>query len=228
MGLREFTNWDIRSDLEDVEPLKKYVFLCEGSNTEVAYFKHLMDIRKKLNVNPLIDYSILERTGLDATVSAPIRLVKYGIQYKNEDNFDSDRDTLIIVFDADFFENKKNEYKKILRKGREQGFIFGVTNPCFEIFLLLHYDGGANKYIIPRVKEFFPRSRSNKDLACRILGDVSGMNSKSNPKIGVLAESVKVAIREEGYLNKNIDICQGSLTSNVGQIIEGILNERIG
>lgn len=26
MGLREFTNWDIRSDLEDVEPLKKYVF----------------------------------------------------------------------------------------------------------------------------------------------------------------------------------------------------------
>ena len=116
MGLREFTNWDIRSDLEDVEPLKKYVFLCEGSNTEVAYFKHLMDIRKKLNVNPLIDYSILERTGLDATVSAPIRLVKYGIQYKNEDNFDSDRDTLIIVFDADFFENKKNEYKKILRK----------------------------------------------------------------------------------------------------------------
>lgn len=227
MGLREFTNWNTRSDLEDIEPLKKYVFLCEGSNTEVAYFKYLMNIRKKLNVHPLIDYSILERTGLDATVSAPIRLVKYGIQYKNEDNFDSARDTLIIIFDADFFENKQVEYKDILQKGREQGFIFGVTNPCFEIFLLLHYDGGANKYIISRTNEFFPRRHSNKDLACSILSEVSGMNSKSNPKIGSLAELVKVAIREEDYLNKDIDSCHSILTSNIGQIIGGILNERI-
>ena len=30
MGLREFSNWNVRDDKEEVEPLKKYIFLCEG------------------------------------------------------------------------------------------------------------------------------------------------------------------------------------------------------
>lgn len=37
MGLREFSNWNVRDDKEEVEPLKKYIFLCEGSVTEVAH-----------------------------------------------------------------------------------------------------------------------------------------------------------------------------------------------
>ena len=52
MGLREFSNWNVRDDKEEVEPLKKYIFLCEGSVTEVAYFKHLMKIRRKLGIHP--------------------------------------------------------------------------------------------------------------------------------------------------------------------------------
>lgn len=54
MGLREFSNWNVRDDKEEVEPLKKYIFLCEGSVTEVAYFKHLMKIRRKLGIHPFI------------------------------------------------------------------------------------------------------------------------------------------------------------------------------
>ena len=78
MGLREFSNWNVRDDKEEVEPLKKYIFLCEGSVTEVAYFKHLMKIRRKLGIHPFIDISILERTEGDVGISAPKRLVQFG------------------------------------------------------------------------------------------------------------------------------------------------------
>ena len=78
MGLREFSNWNVRDDKEEVEPLKKYIFLCEGSVTEVAYFKYLMKIRRKLGIHPFIDISILERTEGDVSISAPKRLVQFG------------------------------------------------------------------------------------------------------------------------------------------------------
>lgn len=88
MGLREFSNWNVRDDKEEVEPLKKYIFLCEGSVTEVAYFKHLMKIRRKLGIHPFIDISILERTEGDVSISAPKRLVQFGSEYKTRDCFE--------------------------------------------------------------------------------------------------------------------------------------------
>ena len=61
--------------------------MCEGSVTEVAYFKHLMKIRRKLGIHPFIDISILERTEGDVSISAPKRLVQFGSEYKTRDLF---------------------------------------------------------------------------------------------------------------------------------------------
>ena len=55
--IRTYTDWNKRpSDREDkIEPFRKYVFICEGANTEVWYFQKLIDIRKRLGIHPLID-----------------------------------------------------------------------------------------------------------------------------------------------------------------------------
>ncbi len=44
--IRTYTDWNKRpSDHEDqMEPFRKYVFICEGANTEVWYFRKLMDM----------------------------------------------------------------------------------------------------------------------------------------------------------------------------------------
>ena len=57
MPVHVYTNWNKRqSDLkEQIEPFRKYFFICEGANTESFYFKKLIDLRKELGIHPLID-----------------------------------------------------------------------------------------------------------------------------------------------------------------------------
>lgn len=59
-----------------------------------------------------------------------------------------------------------------------------------------------------------------------LLHDITGINSKKNPNIGNLAQDVLCAISEEKKINQDIYNCKGIITSNIGQIIETIINER--
>lgn len=65
----------------------------------------------------------------------------------------------------------------------------------------------------------------NKRFISKLFTDVVGYNSKRNSSVGELAAKVKVAIREERHINQDIASCKGKLTSNIGQIIESLLND---
>ena len=67
--VRSYTNWNSRTtdEEEQIEPYRKYFFICEGANTETWYFKKLIDIRKELNIHPLIDIRLLEKTDRKST-----------------------------------------------------------------------------------------------------------------------------------------------------------------
>lgn len=101
--IRTYTDWNKRlSDQEDqIEPYRKYFFICEGSNTEVWYFKKLIDLRKQLRIHPLIDIRLMEKTEEDKTVSNPKALVKFAKQQKEipENQFDQKHDKMVIVAD---------------------------------------------------------------------------------------------------------------------------------
>ena len=47
---------------------------------------------------------------------------------------------MIIIFDADIFENKVTDYTDVVDNVEIDG-ILGVINPAFELFLLLHIEG---------------------------------------------------------------------------------------
>lgn len=63
MPVHTYTNWNTRpSDHEEqIEPFRKYYFICEGANTETFYFKRLIDLRKQLSIHPLIDIRLWEK-----------------------------------------------------------------------------------------------------------------------------------------------------------------------
>lgn len=68
----------------------KYFFICEGSNTEVWYFRKLIDLRKTLGIHPLIDIRLMEKNGKDETVSNPKALIEFAeIQKKVASNIDA-------------------------------------------------------------------------------------------------------------------------------------------
>ena len=94
MPVHTYTNWNQRpSDQEEqIEPFRKYFFICEGANTETFYFKHLIDLRKELGIHPLIDIRLWEKTEEDKNISFAKRLVDFAEEQKmNPDNgFDAD------------------------------------------------------------------------------------------------------------------------------------------
>ncbi|MCI5650343.1 MAG: RloB family protein [Fusicatenibacter sp.] len=138
MPTHVYENWNKRpSDREEqIEPYRKYYFICEGANTETFYFKRLIDIRKDLNIHPLIDVRLLEKTEQDRNLSFPKRLAEFAEQQKAilGGDFDEERDRMVIIFDADIFEEKVSGYEEFVADIETRNIV-GVTNPGFELFL---------------------------------------------------------------------------------------------
>lgn len=230
MPVHTYTNWNSRlSDLEErIEPFRKYFFICEGANTETFYFKRLIDLRKQLGIHPLIDIRLWEKTDKDRNVSFPRNLMSFAESQKmNPDNgFDDERDKMVIVFDGDIFEDKVQGYDELIT-AIEKKDIAAVTNPGFELFLLLHVKNSFKDYIKGHEDEFLSRDNRGKySQAYNILLKLTGMNAKKNPDIGGLADNVLVAIDQEKLINQDIHQLKGRVSSNIGAIIEAIINEK--
>ena len=231
MSIEEYSNWNQRESDADAEqePYRKYVFICEGENTEVWYFRRLIDLRKTLGIHPLIDLCLWEKTDEDASLSAPNRLVRFANEQKQLTSlaFDPSFDKLVIVFDADVFEHEQPEKYSELLDAREPDNIFAVTNPSFELFLLLHMDDAYSKIILPNQQMLLENSKiGNRRFAELLLSRKVGINGKKNRKgVAKLAEHVDTAIIQEKLLNQDISLCMGRLTSNIAQIIDNIRHD---
>ena len=118
MPVHTYTNWNSRpyDHEEQLEPFRKYYFICEGANTETFYFEKLIDLRKELGIHPLIDIRLWEKTDGDKNISFAKNLVTFAKEQKHleENEFDLDRDKMIIVFDGDIFEEKVEGYDELL------------------------------------------------------------------------------------------------------------------
>ncbi len=228
MPVHTYTNWNSRpSDREEqVEPYRKYYFICEGANTETFYFEKLIDLRKDLGIHPLIDIRLWEKTEGDRNISFAKNLVRFAYEQKGleSNGFDVERDKMIIVFDGDIFEEKVQGYDELIAS-IEENDIAAVSNPGFELFLLLHVDGSYEKYIQGHEADFLTMVDGKYAYAYNVLLEATGMNAKKNPQIGTLAENVLVAIEQERLINQDIHQLKGRVSSNIGLIIDGIINE---
>lgn len=59
------------------DEVPKYIFVYEGQETEVQYFKGIIDNRSTLHINPLIDLQPILRSHLEITKSHPINILNY-------------------------------------------------------------------------------------------------------------------------------------------------------
>ncbi|MCD7825233.1 MAG: RloB family protein [Clostridiaceae bacterium] len=106
--------------------------------------------------------------------------------------------------------------------------ILAVSNPSFELFLLLHYDDSVKNIIFPEEEQILENKKDGKRrYITKRFTDLSGMNPKENPAVGNLASKVDIAIRQEKLLNENIYDAIGRLTCNIGNIIESIRKDNI-
>lgn len=230
MPVHTYTNWNSRpSDNEEqIEPFRKYFFICEGANTETFYFKRLIDLRKELGIHPLIDIRLWEKTDEDKNLSFAKNLVVFAEKQKSipDNDFDSERDKMVIVFDGDIFEEKVQGYDELIAH-IEKTDIAAVSNPGFELFLILHIDGGYEQRIKGYEQEYLTMDENGSySYAYNVLLELTGMNAKKNSKIGNLADNVLTAIEQEKKINQDIHEIKGKVSCNIGKIIETIINEK--
>lgn len=239
--IREFSSWTERAtDFEDeIEPVRKYIFVCEGGSTEHHYFKSLVEQKNSLGIHPLIGLSYWEKTGIDKDVSNPKALVEFAHRQKELGgaNFARGLDYMVIVFDVDIYcrigdgrkggEECVRQFRDLLNM-RDADDIFAITNPSFELFLLMHKENAYTEIIRPHIDELLENKKDgNRRFAQRLFTDTFEMNPKTNPKVGRLASEVEIAIGEEKNVNQQIESCLDELTSNVGQAIERIQNDTL-
>ena len=92
----------------------------------------------------------------------------------------------------------------------------------------MHLDNAYEQYIKGNEQQYFVKdAKGSLSYAKNILSQQTHMNPKKNKYIGELAENVLQAIEEEKKINQDIHNVKGIVTSNIGQIIEAIINETI-
>lgn len=237
--IHEYGNWNLRSadTLEEIEPLRKFVFICEGSKTEDYYFKELINHRKTLGLHPLVDIRLWEKTDGDEGISDPLALVRFAQRMKGDLSLGFDRtlDRMVIVFDLDVYsrvgEGRTGASERAavfdqVRGELDDADVLAVTNPSFELFLMLHREGAFKDVVLPHARELLENRKVGQRRFAQVLfTETYGMNPKSNPKIGSLVGNVLTAIEEERNLNRCMDACLTTLTSTVGKIIETIKDD---
>lgn len=133
---------------------------------------------------------------------------------------------MIVVFDGDIFEKKVSGYDELIAS-IEENDIAAVSNPNFELFLLLHIRQSFQEYIDGHEHEFLcADSKGKYSHAYNVLRKIIGINAKKNSKIGDLADDILLAVSQEKLINQDIHHLKGKVSSNIGFIIEKIINEK--
>ena len=138
-----------------------------------------------------------------------------GITY--EEGFD--QICLIVDRDKDSFVSttENNQYKYVLDKCREMGFQLCVTNPCFEFWLLLHFD---EVFTLDKEKLLDnPKITVKRRYAEDELRKIFPGYNKSSYHAEVLVKEIDKAIENEKKFCEDIKELEHSVGSNIGHLI---------
>jgi hypothetical protein len=201
----------------------------EGANTEYWYLESLAERLAKMNVPELIELKPVKRTGDDRNQSAPKSLLEQAKRIRADEGaefgFDKATDRIVVFFDVDAYEGDASLYESDLESFESIAQV-AVTNPSFEIFLLLHLDGAVDRIIFPNEREILRNGYvGRRRFVEKLASDVLGMNLKRNRAVGELAGRFEVAASAESMLNQDPTKAIGKLTSNVAASINAVIRD---
>lgn len=136
-----------------------------------------------------------------------------------------DQICLIVDRDKDSFVStpKNNQYKYVMDKCREMGFQFCVTNPCFEFWLLLHFD---EVFTLDKEKLLDnPKITAKRRYAEEKLRKIYPGYNKSSYHAETFVKEIDKAIENEKRFCEDIEELEHSVGSNIGKLINKMRQE---
>lgn len=166
------------------EPYDVILIVCEGSKTEPDYFKALKNRLRLSNAN----ISICGRE----CGTAPISVVDFALQ-KQKEKYEYDR--IFCVFDKDQHETYDAALDKIRSQPRKNKIEAINSIPCFEYWLLLHFENITRPY----------QAVGNRSICEQVIRDLGqhiqqyekGMNNVFELTYPLVNEAIRQAERRE-------------------------------
>jgi len=203
---------------------KLFVLSYEGTISEKKYFN---DFRESVffNDSGLIEIVPLkkeENTGTDPlSVKKLLKKAKLDYQFKKTDEF-------WLIIDRDHWEtiHKINFDKLVADCNKEDNFFLAMSNPCFEIWLIMHLKD-INEYNEEEVGLLLENASksSKKNHIDVVLGDLQGRGYNKRPNPEIFLPLTKTAIERAKKLDNTNAPYPKTLGSHIYKLIEKLLKE---
>lgn len=153
-----------------------------------------------------------EKTGLQAlTANIGLIISKCNI------TFSPGYDKICFIVDRDRESFTEPQYDSVLKTCKERSFSFYLSNPCFEFWLLLHFDN-VDKLDNAKLLDNPFVTRKRRYTECELKKRISGY-SKTRYNAVDLVKRVDVAIANEKNFCEDIERLKNEAGSNVGTLI---------
>ncbi|HEY5556023.1 RloB family protein [Acetobacterium sp.] len=160
----------------------------------------------------------LEKASCLATITADISDI-----IKNQKiTYAEDFDKICLIVDRDresFICNLTNDqYTYVLQTCREKNMGFYVTNPCFEFWILLHFDKvhRLDRTLLLENPKVSKKRRYTEDQLKKLIPDYR----KSSYNARKLIKKIDTAIKNEKMFCESIEQLENTVGSNLGELIE--------
>ena len=159
---------------------KLVIIATEGTNTEPAYFNDMVSPR--YFYNPRIHVEVLQR---EEKASAPEYIIRLLDEFRSQYKLKPGLDELWLVLDTDRWGDAK--LSSIGMLCHQKDYKMAVSNPCFELWLLLHH-----RSLDDYPKEILDEFRENRRTGKRTRLGVE--------LVELLGEYSKTALKTENFL----------------------------
>ncbi len=166
-------NYRINKRIKNIKDQQDlFVIVTEGEKTEPIYFKNF----RKRNCGLVIEI-------YNTKVTSPIQLVKHSITLIKRKDLDLDnKDKLYVIFDVD--ENSEEDILKAKKLANHHKINICVSNPCFEVWYILHYEylnsNISRNSVIQKLKKYVPDYEKSKNIYPYLEGNEGVAISHSN------------------------------------------------
>lgn len=141
--------------------------------------------------------------------------------------YDSRFDKICLIVDRDkesfLATSKNNQYDYVLRTCREKGFGFYVSNPCFEFWLLLHFDEVLNldkDKLLENPLVTAKRRYTEHELRKLLLG-----YSKSKYNVEILIRNLSIALCNAEKFCEDEDLLISEVGTNMRKLILSLVRK---
>lgn len=213
----------MRERREAFRDARLIVIASEGKDTERIYFKALA----KEYTNPRVHVHILERSVDEQNNSSPEHVLKQLNDYKSQYELEAD-DELWLVVDKDRWTEAMLS-RVATECSQEVAMHMALSNPCFELWLLLHIEDAAS--LTPEEQMLWMENRrksKNADpyLKVRLRQKMGSYHESSYDALSLIAH-IEDAIERAKTLDKNpTDRWPQTLGTRVYLLAESVMNRK--